>query len=243
MVFDFISQAVDISNPVDDIDGQRTVEYLTRARKVMQLLLSNHPSSLGLHPAVYFYSWTGKQQPVLFLTMSAMAVEWERRKKLGDFIQIRAAFESFLIDNRALINQIIRKFGSKASGMAHLTRFYQKVISLLPNHNTESIIESLQEEPEFSYLQPNEVASLGSTPSEYSSQMKSGLAMKELLATALHCQICQGLLPFQALSVDHKERIEDGGLATVENAQLTHPYCNTGVKESMRRQRGSPREP
>ena len=33
-----------------------------------------------------------------------------------------------------------------------------------------------------------------------------------------------------AISVDHIERKQDGGKATIENAQLTHPYCNTGVK-------------
>jgi hypothetical protein len=235
MVFDFISQSVGVRSLEDDTDGQRTVDYLTRTRKVMQLLLSNHPSSLGLHPAVYFYSWTGKQQPILFLTMASLAVEWERRGRLKDFIAIRASFEEFLIANRALVNQIVRKFGSKASGMSHLASFYLRVLELLASDaDQRSIIESLQHEPAFSYLQPNEVATLGSTPSEYSSQVKSGLALKELLDNALRCKICQGLLPFQALSFDHIQRKQDGGVATVKNQQLTHPYCNTGVKESSR---------
>jgi hypothetical protein len=39
--------------------------------------------------------------------------------------------------------------------------------------------------------------------------------------------------PSQSISIDHKDRKEDGGLSTPENAQVTHPYCNTGYKEYM----------
>ncbi|WP_372726522.1 HNH endonuclease [Nostoc sp. C057] len=31
-------------------------------------------------------------------------------------------------------------------------------------------------------------------------------------------------------SIDHIKRKADGGLGTLENAQLTHPYCNTTYK-------------
>jgi hypothetical protein len=100
MVFDFIILCVGVPSPENDEQGNRTVEYLTRCRRVMQLLLSSHASSLGLHPAVYFYSWTGKQQPILFLTMASLMVEWERAKRLPEFTENRENFESFLMSNR-----------------------------------------------------------------------------------------------------------------------------------------------
>lgn len=36
----------------------------------------------------------------------------------------------------------------------------------------------------------------------------------------------------KGINIDHKTRRQDGGLAAVENAQPTHPYCNSGYKES-----------
>lgn len=47
---------------------------------------------------------------------------------------------------------------------------------------------------------------------------------------APRCAICGGLLHTHSISIDHIQRKRDGGLGCVENGQLTHPYCNTGVK-------------
>ncbi len=33
-----------------------------------------------------------------------------------------------------------------------------------------------------------------------------------------------------SISIDHKIRKEDGGLGNLDNAQLTHLYCNTTFK-------------
>ncbi len=232
MIFDFIIMAVGAPSPEDDRQGIRTVEYLTRCRRVMQLLLSNHSSSLGLHPAVYFYSWTGKQQPTQFLTMASLIVEWERKKKLPEFIQRRSRFESFLMGNRSLLNQVIRKFGTKDSGTKHLRDFYEDVLGILGHgHQAEDVISELQKDASYGYLQPAESAYDGVAPTKFSTQVKSGLVMKELLTKAHRCPICNGLVPPQAISIDHIERIKDGGLSVVENAQITHPYCNSGYKE------------
>jgi Protein of unknown function DUF262 len=131
MVYDFILLSVGTTSDDDDIDGKRTVEYLRRCRRVMQLILSNHASSVGLHPAVYFYSWTGKQQPILFLTISNIIVDYERNKRLPEFTKCREQFESFIVENRSLINQVIRKFGTKESGANHLRSFYVNILNLI----------------------------------------------------------------------------------------------------------------
>jgi 5-methylcytosine-specific restriction endonuclease McrA len=89
----------------------------------------------------------------------------------------------------------------------------------------------LQESSAYAYLQPAESAYEGVTPTKFSAQVKSGLAMKELLTKAHRCPICKGVVPTQALSIDHIRRRNDGGTSTVDNAQVTHPYCNTGYKE------------
>jgi hypothetical protein len=120
MVHDFVRLAVGNENSDVDSNGSRTVEYLRRTKRAAELLLSNASLSLGLHPAVYFYSWTGKQQPILFLTMAEVVVELERRNRLNDFIRRRARLEAFMMQYRTLLNQIVRKFGTKESGKTHL---------------------------------------------------------------------------------------------------------------------------
>ena len=235
MVYDFVTLCAGIPSAEDDADGSRTLDYLARCKRVAQLLCSNHASSLGLHPAVYFYSWTGKQQPILFLTWAALIVELERSNRLPHFTRVRGQLEKFLVANRPLLNQVIRKFGTKESGTKHLGGFYRDVLKLLSDGvSAAEMPTTLSAKPEYSYLQPEESPYGGVAPTKFSTQVKSGLVVQELLAEAHHCPICEGLVPHQAISVDHIERREDGGLSIPSNARLTHPYCNTGYKESLR---------
>jgi hypothetical protein len=231
MVYDLINLSVGVPSPDDDVQGTRTVEYLIRCRRVMRLLLSNDPSSLGLHPAVYFYSWTGKQQPILFLTMAALIVDFERSKKLPDFIKTRRTFEAFLMANRSLLNQVIRKFGTKSSGTGHLRSFYDDVLKLLKDGTRpEKLVDALRGEQAYAYLQPEEQPYDGVRPTRFSKQVKSGIVMTDLLETAARCKICGGLMPAQAITIDHVVRVSEGGPSTHDNAQLAHPYCNTAIK-------------
>jgi hypothetical protein len=234
MVFDFITICVGVPSPEDDEHGNRTIDYLTRCRSVMRLLLSDHPSSLGLHPAVYFYSWTGKQQPILFLVMAQLVVDLDRSKKLAYFTQRRNGLESFLMANRTLLNQVVRKFGTKESGTGHLLDFYRRILDMTGKGLSSSeIVTKLVDDPAYSYLQPAESPYSGVAPTKFSAQVKSGLVVRELLGTAPKCAICDGLVPAQAMSVDHKQRLQNGGTSSADNAQMTHPYCNTGYKEKM----------
>lgn len=236
MVFDFIQRCVDTPSPDEDLTGEHTIEYLQRTKRVMQLVLSKEKHSVGLHPAVYFYSWTGKQQPILFLTIASLLIDLEKQKKLPMFIKVRGRLEEFLIFNRALINQVVRKFGTKSSGATHLTKFYLDLILLLKDGvDVEGLPEALRQKPEYKFLQPEESPYEG-TSVRFSTQMKSGIVMRELLLKESICTICGGRIPSQSISLDHIKRVQNGGVATIKNSQLTHPYCNTGIKESEHHQ-------
>ncbi len=231
MVYDFVALSVGTTDPADDEQGQRTLDYLTRTRRVMRLLLSNHASSMGLHPAIYYYSWTGKQQPILFLVVSALLVQMERDKQLDAFTRVRAKFEEFLVSNRSLLNQVIRKFGTKDSGGKHLTGFYRFVLAEIERGSSaEGVISALTAAREFSYVQPAESAYEGAPAAKFSSQVKSGVVLAQLLPTALRCKICGGYVPSQAISIDHVDRRSAGGSSAASNAAVTHPYCNTTFK-------------
>lgn len=233
MIFDFITLCVDTISSDDDQTGIKTLEYLKRCRRVMRLTLSNHVSSLGLLPAVYFYSWTGNQQPILFLVMVSLLIQWDRAGKLNEFTERREKFERFLSSNRTLTAQVIRKYGTKDSGVNHLERFYKDILSAIEDGvDVPQIADRLQSLPGYGYLQPEESPYDGVVPTRMSSQVKAGLTMKKLLETAPRCALCHGFVPSQAITVDHIERLQDGGKTTSENTQLAHPYCNSGFKES-----------
>jgi len=234
MVYDFVGLCVGAVSNDDDQDGQRTIEYLSRCRRVMHLLISKDSSSLGLHPAIYFYSWTGNQQPILFLVIAALMIELDRANRLKVFTKYRAELEEFLFRNRTLLNQIVRKFGTKDSGFNHLARFYRDVLNILGENKLHTeIIEELKNNPIYSYLQPDELPYDGVAPTKMSTQVRAGLVMRKLLETAPRCSICKGFVPSQAISVDHIRRLEDGGLTLPENTDISHPYCNHGYKESQ----------
>lgn len=230
MVYGFTNLAAGTVAPEDDKDGQRTVDYLTRCRRVMNLLVSADSSSLGLHPAVYFYSWTGKQQPILFLVIAQLMIDLEQRKRLPWFTEIRGRLESFLVYNRALVNQLVRKYGTKDSGTSHLRKFYEDILEMLSAGKSDrEMLESLMDT--YKYLQPGEVLYEGNEPKKVSTQVKSGIVLRDGLKATIKCPICAGFVPTQVISIDHKKRAVDDGSHNASNLQVTYPYCNHGYKE------------
>lgn len=233
MMHDFVQVVSPAANDDDDLDGIRTLETLKRVRRGAEILCSNAARSIGLHPAVYFYSWTGKHQPILFLTMAEIIFEAERKGKLPKFIERRSAFEKFIQNHRALLNQIIRKFGTKDSGQNHLRRFYEEVFAAIDERVEDAdIVTRLISHKDFTYLQPSESPYAGVSATRYAKHVKSGLVINELLPNAPKCSICGGLVPAQAISIDHHVRLSDGGESNVENLKITHGYCNSGIKEA-----------
>jgi hypothetical protein len=65
---------------------------------------------------------------------------------------------------------------------------------------------------------------------EFSRETKASAFIREALPNWPVCKICGGYLPCRFNSIDHITRKADGGLGTLKNAQLTHPYCNTTYK-------------
>ena len=59
---------------------------------------------------------------------------------------------------------------------------------------------------------------------------KSAVYIKEAIASAPKCKICSGYIHTNSITVDHKIRKQDGGKGSIDNGQITHPYCNTTVK-------------
>jgi hypothetical protein len=216
--------------PAPDSDGKQTLQYLRATRKIINRVTGLHPSSLGLHPAVYFYSATGRHQSTAFLAVIELMKEFEKEDLFRKFISVRKNFEDFLLANKSFPNQIVLKTGSGSKGFQRVKRLYRFIFDkLMSGMDGSKILEALTKEPDFLFLTPD--ARLAkSTSSRFSKEVKSATFIKEAVANAPRCKICDSLLHFNSIHIDHIVRRQDGGLGVLENAQLAHPYCNTTIK-------------
>jgi hypothetical protein len=216
----------------DDTNGEVTLKILKEARRIAHRLNSNHRSSLGLHPAVYFYYQEGRHKPASFFAVVDFVMKLDRQSKINDFIDIRSTFEEFILKYDYLIQQIHRKYRSTQKSYPHISKLFLEIVSALKIGKTiEESIQEIVSSNEFSYLAlQNTPQQSESISKNFSTNQKSAIYMRDALQAAPICKICGGLIHRNSISIDHVQRKQDGGLATLENGQLTHPYCNTGYK-------------
>jgi hypothetical protein len=236
LVFEFVElanreRAGKADNPmVPDEDGDETLRYLRNCRNIVNRISGTHPSSLGLHPAVYFYSSTGRYQPTAFLAVVSMIKTFAEKNRLREFTKVRRVFEDFLLVHRVLVNQVTVKYGSGAKGYARLEQLLTFIVDKMVERKSETeIISEMAANDSFSFLQPAERTTI-ETGKEFGKDAKSAVFLRDALKEPLRCGICGGLIHRNAISIDHVIRKADGGTADPDNGQLTHPYCNTTIK-------------
>ena len=215
----------------DDYTGEITIRYLEKVRKIAYRINSNHPSSLGLHPIVYFYSQDGRHKVASFYATISFVMRLEATNQYQKFITVRSNFEYFLLNYDYLIQQIVRRYRGAFASYPFITEFYFSVIKELTKPNTalDSVAADLVKTDKYNYLSlmtEKEII----TSSEFSSERKSAIYINEALYTAPKCKICNGFIHRNSISIDHIIRKQDGGLGSVDNGQLSHPFCNTGIK-------------
>ncbi|WP_293151491.1 HNH endonuclease signature motif containing protein [Okeania sp. SIO2C9] len=236
LILDFINivNNIDFNNKGlnDDTTGETTIELLKKTRRIAYKLNSNHPSSLGLHPIVYFYSRQGRHRTVSFLAMVDFLIVLDRQNKLNSFIKVRKDFEGFILDYDYLTQQILYKKRSVQDSYKHISNLFQKVIIGLNSQNTiENIINDITSNRDFNYLKiGQEKKQDNSCEQDFKTNKKSEIYIRDTLSNAPRCKICNGFIHRNSIHIDHKQRKRDGGSATVDNGQITHPYCNSGYK-------------
>jgi hypothetical protein len=219
-----------ISEYDDDTDGTTTIAVLTKASQVLKRVTGNSPGSLGLHPAVYFYNERGKHSRFLFLAMMMLIAEKIRNNDGGffkKFSMARAKMEQFLIQNKSLIGILLQNM-SKRQRVANTCELLQFLVVECGDGRIvtpEAAISRLGLRGRVFDVD----ASHG--PTYFPDDVKSMAFVGKALENALKCPICDGLLdPAKSVSYDHKVPRREGGTGDIENAQLVHPYCNTGIK-------------
>ena len=123
------------------------INVFKTSKKNCPYVINSRPehSSLGLHPAVYFYSSLGRHQPTAVLAVVQFVIELEQLDFLKSFISVREKFEDFIIKYKHFFNQVTKKFGSGTKGYLHLKDLLWFILKQLKeNKNEEQVIKSLK---------------------------------------------------------------------------------------------------
>jgi hypothetical protein len=220
-----------LPNLPDDLDGDQTTSFLENTRKVVRRISSNHVSSLGLHPAVYFYSEAGRHQTSSLLAMTSLLKEFEESKGFERFMRNRRKMEDFLLGHKGVTNQIVNKFGQGIRSLPRLKKLYETLIAAYDAGTSDAGVgQLLQSHMDFSFIKLVEVDG-AENRKQFSTEQKSQTFLREALANPLRCAICTCLIHSRSITTDHIKDQRDGGLAALSNAQLAHPYCNSTYKE------------
>ena len=248
-VFDLVNQSNGVETPdtsvktnvvdelPEDTDGTSTVKFLKAVKRKVERITTDAPGSLGLHPVVYFYSRSGTFQPLAFLSFLKIVDELSSKRKLNDFIRIRKDFESFIVKHKEAMSLIVNKLGSGKRSLPWLQKYYSYVMEgLWKNKTSEEIQQAFADNKDFAFLTVPRPTAVRDKSTKAKHAFNSGTKTAAFFAAALpsgtRCAICQGLVHKNSVHIDHVVPVREGGQADTANAQVVHPYCKSGFKES-----------
>ncbi|NLR39032.1 HNH endonuclease [Novosphingobium sp. ERW19] len=215
-----------------DIDGESTKATLKNCFKVASWLTGNDASSLGLHPAVYFYTDQGRHSADMFLAFTSLVARklaFNQKVFFKDFTDHRKKIEDFLIQLKPMLALLINSVTSSRR-VQKLSEFVEAVVEQAKSGHDLEINWAIDQ------ISPNSrakilTASEEITTSTFTKDTKSAIYLRDSLSAAIKCPICGGFLePANSASYDHEKPVREGGLGSIDNGKLTHPYCNTGIK-------------
>ena len=245
-LFDLINVVNDVATPdsslkrisksdhlEDDIDGSKTIDFLTKVRSVLWRICSTHPSSLGLHPALYFYSPSGVFQPAALLSLLVLIKTWSTQNFI-EFTQIRCRFEKFILANRG-ITEAVRHLGSGARSRPRVVSLYRALIGEFgAGKSPDQVQEDLRKLSEFAFLfaeAPNRAEINLAGGRKFTREVKGAAFLRDALPSAPRCPTCSGILHRNGMQTGHLKHRREGGSGEVGNAILQHPFCNSTVDQ------------
>lgn len=218
--------------PAEPIDEVKTLQILKNTASLARRVTGRHASSLGLLPAIYFYSAAGRHQPTAVLAVAAFFRDLEKRDKFGDFVRVRSRFEEFLMNHKYYVNQITVKQGSMVKGYKRLQQYYEFVLAVILTSDPgvylgDSTIErKLTESPLFQSLAIERVTE-GQTPRDFSKEAAQFAFLRDSLEGAKRCPVCFARKDSKAMTAGHQIDQKHGGTNAGSNLEFEHPYCNS----------------
>jgi hypothetical protein len=238
MLFDLVNVVNDVAIPdssnkrvtndelKEDAGGTTTIKYLTNVREMVRRICSNHPSSLGLHPALYFYSPSGVFQAGALLAFTTLFKGWDTAD-FKSFTKARSKFEQFLLAHRG-VTDAVRKLGSGARSRPRILAFYKKIIlNIEKGKSTAQIYNILARDKDFAFLVVEAPQTHGKPGGKFNRETKGGAFLKDALPSAQKCPKCGGLLHRNAMQTGHRVARRSLGSNAITNAQIEHPFCNS----------------
>lgn len=232
LILDFIN----ITNGLDtkfseDKDGNQTIFVLKKALKILQTINSIEPGSLGLHPAVYFYSKDGRLKVAMIYAIAGFVMILEEKKKKKEFIKVRKQIEEIIYEYDYVIQQINRKYRSALASYIYIAEFlYNCQEELLIHPDLSVALNKVLASQTYFYINLAKEEPKETESSKFNESRKSAVFIKSALENIPKCKICDTPIHKNSISIDHIGKKSAGGKGTVLNGQLTHPFCNTGVK-------------
>lgn len=215
----------------NDETGDQTILILKRSLEILNRITGNSAGSLGLHPAVYFYSERGKYNRFLFLGVVAMLTEKVRNNNdafFKKFTLSRGPMEGFLAENKSVITLVLQNM-SKNQRVPQMKALFEHLVDTISKEGKAPSLQSAFEHMGLRGRILDLTEKRAST--HFTDDAKSMLFVESALQTALKCPICGGYLhPAKSVSYDHITRKRDGGTGDILNGQMVHPFCNTGMK-------------
>lgn len=239
--------------PEKDTDGNETITYLNRVKRIVSIISGEDATSLGMSPLIYFYSQKGRFQITSFLAIVHIMIKWEKErnhshsKVFQKFSAIRDRFESFLLANKSLTTQATTNVGSGIKSYKRLAVLYLFIIDKLWDQKKDSeIINSIKEETIFGFVKifeaENNYNETRNPPGKgkLPKQTVTELAIDAYLKAKILCPICGGHYTFYSYNTDHIKDRRFDGTNDKKNLALGHYYCNdekdliTKLKEELR---------
>jgi hypothetical protein len=222
-------------NNKNDADGNATLEILSNCRKAVQRVLSVHPSSLGLHPVVYAYALNGRPKPASFYALVDFVLKLEKTENgFVKFSKVRERLESLLIENDYIVQQIVRFHRGAFASYSTITKFYLACIEALSQgKSVNETVDEIGKTEDFRFLSKPITATMPLLSQDFSTETKSLAYIKAALPRAPQCPFCHGYLHVNGITTDHITDKAEGGGANPENAQPSHPYCNSTLKRIL----------
>ena len=201
-------------------------------KKIAQRITSDELGSLGLHPAVYSYSATGRFQPTAFFAQVQLVKHILREDKVNEFTSIRAQFEDFLVSYKYFINQLISNYGSNTRGLSPLFDLYVLIVNEITSGKSNAEVKAIvlsdtRFASRLKEIDPGE----STTTARFSKDTKAAVRLKTALEAAPRCSICNARYHQNATTIDHATNVRDGGIGSMSNGKVTHPYCNHSYKD------------
>ena len=247
LIFDFVNIAngfsvIDSSKlknikptAMNAADEEQSLKVIAKAKSLAERITGKNSASLGLLPAVYFYSQNARHQPTAVLAMAALIMDLEAGNRFNEFTKVRAAFEEFLIDNKTFINQLTVRHGSMAKGYKQQKDYLLFVLDLLIAKKTaKQILAEMSTHTSFRFL-VKEPPIKTQKSKEFSGELKKWAFMSTALQQAKTCDLCNARLDNKSMQLGHKIDRKERGIGSGDNAVWEHPYCNSTYKPYLQK--------